>query len=136
MLPEEYFVFLGDDFLFILVFIGSTVVTCLALLLCFYGPLYLTFTCSLFPTLCFRFLRFLVRQWLHVMSVYRGLGISRIFCVKVDLGSLSGGRFRLAGFAGYNAPRAVFPSSVPCVFPVHDGWYGPEGQFLRAHALA
>ena len=41
--------------------------------------------------------------------------------MKVDLGSLSGGRFRLAGFAGYDAPRAVFPSAVPCVFPLHGG---------------
>ena len=76
--------------------------------------------------LCFRIQRFLVRQWLHVMSVYRGLGISRIF-VKVDIGSLSGGRFRLAGHAGYDAPRAVFPSIVPCVFPLHGGRPMPYG---------
>ena len=88
--------------------LGSTVVTCLAFLLCFYGSLYLTVTCSWCPTFCFRFQRFLEQQWLHVMSVYRGVGISRIFCVKVDLGSLSGGRFRLAGFACYGAPRAMF----------------------------
>ena len=29
----------------------------------------------------------MVRQWLHVPSVCRGLGISRVFCLKVDLGS-------------------------------------------------
>ena len=27
----------------------------------------------------------------------------------------------LAGFAGCDAPRAVFPSIVPCVFPLHGG---------------
>ena len=30
--------------------LGSTVITCLAFLLCFYGPLYLTVTCSWCPT--------------------------------------------------------------------------------------
>ena len=47
----------------------------------------------------------------------------------------------LGGFAGYDAPRTVFPSTVPCVFFFawlqahalrHHGGYGPEGQFLRA----
>ena len=48
----------------------------------------------------------------------------------------------LAGFAGYDAPRAVFPSIVPCVFFLHGGrpmlcgivvGYGPDdGQLLRA----
>ena len=58
-----------------------------------------------------------LRHWLRVMLVYRGLGISRIFFVKVDLGSFSGGRFRLAGFAGYGAPRGAFISWTSCSRP-------------------
>ena len=77
--------------------------------------LYLTVTCSWCPTLCFRFQRFLVRQWLHVTVSLQRPGNFTHFLRE-------GGpqflilRSILAGFAGYDAPRAVFPSAGPC-FP-------------------
>ena len=53
------------------------------------GPLYLTVPVpGVLPIIVvLSYSAPMVRQWLHVTSVYRGLGISRVFCVKVDLGS-------------------------------------------------
>ena len=95
VLPEKYFGFLGDDFWFTLVFSFAWFDSgyMFGVLLVFLRPL--VSDSHLF------LVSYLLRPFPAFMSVYRGLGISRIFCVKVDLGSFSGG----AGSGSDIAPR-------------------------------
>ena len=120
--------------------LGSTVVICLAFFLCFYGPLYLTVTCSEFARgvqdygLSWEMTsgRTVFSSWFNTgymfTSVSRGFWVtSRRSYVKVDSDpavrsfcpftpALSDGEVTAlvvdnsdtAGFAGYDAPRAVF----------------------------